>query len=379
MKQYKTFAIGCIPFCLFQLQFLGLFSGKFTFMKYTLPKEKIIEVLEIAEDLPPLNDHEIVARALGNTLPASRGQLIEKKIRNSLSIVISYCKSGVDWIPEYIGEVSYNVTDITIISKCGKDVEDDGLSELKYFGAPINIIKLRNVGRCDHSFVYWIQHNRDKFDKGEKGDHLVLFLKDNPRQMANYRTFENVFMTASNTGFSCILDQKASSIYTRTPHEIKPDFRPLALHKKEKLDAYFEIAWSRTPADGIIDFKSDYENISDWRQAMEIVYPNTDLVPVCFGGMFMSQKKGLLKQPQRVWDNLEENLSRANNLEEGHFMERTWAGLAMPAENDKYLENITTFILPKIRFAEEGGALAGMTWVSESFLIDYTNAENPRR
>lgn len=261
------------------------------------------------------------------------------------------------------------MTDITIISKCGKEVE--GLKELEDLGAPIDIIKLRNVGRCDHSFAYWMKHNREKIDKKKDGENLVLFTKDNPRQMADYRSFEDVFITARITGFSCVLDQFAVSKFIIDSPLFLEVFDPLILHRRSSLDEFGKLGHSRTPSDVNYNFKSDYEDLRDWRESLEIVYPETDLIPACFGGMFMVQKKGILKQPQYVWDNIEINLSRESNLEEGHLIERAWAGILLPLESNGLLHELSSFVTKHLRYECNHGDITGMTFLSKRFVRDY--------
>ena len=165
------------------LTVIGFFLVAFLlFNAYVIPKEFLTKIALERRHHP---NTKIVATALGkHTLTPT--EVLETKRNTSLSIVISYCKISLDWIPKYVGDYSYDVTDITIISKCGKEV--DGLEELAVLGAPINIIKLRNTGRCDHSFAYWIKHNREKINERKDGENLVLFTKDNPRQMDDYRS-----------------------------------------------------------------------------------------------------------------------------------------------------------------------------------------------
>ena len=68
--------------------------------------------------------------------------LSQKKIH----IIVSHCMSSLDWFPKYTE--GFNITSIQIISKCGEEVK----------GAPDGVVVhvLPNVGRCDHSFVYFI-------------------------------------------------------------------------------------------------------------------------------------------------------------------------------------------------------------------------------
>ena len=55
----------------------------------------------------------------------------------------------------------------------------------------------------------------------------------------------------------------------------------------------------------------------------------------------MTQKVGLLRQSHTTWSNMVNSLSRADNLEEGHFAERVWAGITFPESLDMDLHAMT--------------------------------------
>ena len=65
---------------------------------------------------------------------------------------------------------------------------------------------------------------------------------------------------------------------------------------------------------------------SDWRSPLA----DRRVAPVCYGGEFAVKRTQILRTPQHVWHNLAESLTRGDNIEEGHFMERSWAMLLTP-------------------------------------------------
>merc|ERR1712232_1481808 len=50
------------------------------------------------------------------------------------------------------------------------------------------------------------------------------------------------------------------------------------------------------------------------------------LAPVCFGGLFAASVSQIEKG-KSIWGNLENKLTRGDNIEESHFTERLWAAL----------------------------------------------------
>ena len=55
-------------------------------------------------------------------MEASPG-IIEEMNKVRISIVVSHCEKRLRWISDYIG-TEYSIKDITIYSKCGKEVEN---------------------------------------------------------------------------------------------------------------------------------------------------------------------------------------------------------------------------------------------------------------
>jgi hypothetical protein len=52
------------------------------------------------------------------------------------------------------------------------------------------------------------------------------------------------------------------------------------------------------------------------------------LWPVCYGGNFAATRGAILQRPRQLWKAMERSLRRGpDSLEEGHFAERSWAGL----------------------------------------------------
>ena len=48
---------------------------------------------------------------------------------------------------------------------------------------------------------------------------------------------------------------------------------------------------------------------------------------MCYGGIFAASVENIYKQDMKMWMKLEISLARGDNIEEGHFVERSWAAL----------------------------------------------------
>ena len=75
-----------------------------------------------------------------------------------------------------------------------------------------------------------------------------------------------------------------------------------------------------------VPFKSTHRNLGEWAKSVPFVL-NAEIVPVCYGGSFAATTVSITKHPKLVWQQITKSLSRGNNIEEGHFAERSWAAL----------------------------------------------------
>ena len=66
--------------------------------------------------------------------------------------------------------------------------------------------------------------------------------------------------------------------------------------------------------------------MSEWLDAMNLSLP-ARFTPVCYGGSFAVKSSQIFSIPADTWLAINKSLSRSNNIEEGHFAERTWAGI----------------------------------------------------
>ena len=285
-----------------------------------------------------IEDSLLVARALGETI-LSKESIFKEKAK--MSIVISHCESPIDWIPTYIHEELFEVSEVTIISKCGKDV--DGIDSFERLSTNISIQRLSNVGRCDHTYAHWINENYSRF-QNESPDDLIFFVKDNDYMSIHFRPFKDVFATATDVGFGCVMRPRCV-VWKK---KVCQRHGALALHNKTTVENVGMNQYDRTEREKNNQFKSSYANLKEWRDNVGLVFPDSEYINVCYGGMFLTQKRGLVTQPEKTWKNMESSLSRGDNIEEGHFAERSWASIVAPPPNDLPLDELSKAVKPYV-------------------------------
>jgi hypothetical protein len=311
--------------------------------------------------------------------------LNEKRKKTNLSLVISHCDSDVDWMSEYIlgsdNNKKYNIKDITVYSKCGKEV--NGLQKLQQdfllsnkngneneddtnYQPVVNI--LPNVGRCDHSYATWIKDNyqsishqqeqvqQEQQQDEENADDIVVFLKDHHYETMMNFDFDHMFQLASSeVGFSCVMRPRCDC-------GPQCDYFPYMIHNFTSIDNFTLPMYANFDRDDNTNFVSnEYPFLQRWRKDMgiEIKIPNSvNTVPICYGGNFLFKKKQVLNQREQVWKNMEKSLSRDNNLIEGHYAERLWAPI-LTNMDETYSKVVEETLLPDAK--EVDGFHCGMT------------------
>jgi hypothetical protein len=269
--------------------------------------------------------------------------------KKDIHLVVSHCKTDLDWIETFTR--GFKIASVHVISKCGHPV----------IGAPPNatIQVLPNVGRCDHTYAYYITtvldqkllHLETQDNNGE--DTVVVFLKDtrwgreNLAQPGSWNKFYNMVQVASSSvGFSCGI---VPGLFTQNRPKPKRKFLTSVHFELETLRN-----WNITQYKSIKKYDRDKVPFESALRTWDLFYKNlgagsleTELVQVCYGGVFAASVKNIKKRKMEVWRAAEESLSRGNNIQEGHYMERTWAVLlASPLEEYQVeaLKNYSDFV-----------------------------------
>jgi hypothetical protein len=376
-----------------------------------------------------------------------------------LHVVISHCDQPIDWIwRHYLWKQPY--ASMTILSKCGKpptmselppfanltatlaggsDSHDNGNSD---FVPLLQVLKLPNVGRCDHSYAFFMakvtgDHAVDQSTAfsvdfsngggrggGQQGttftipthemDHLILFMKDNDNayranmdlevplhhmiqsitpssttavDTVNTTALHTVNGTATipsipTTAFACGTKLRTGFPGFYGKNILKIDDRERASNFANRRALWTFQQGEYSSSAGLLhredkngqQFLSKYRPMGMWIRHLEynlgafeqgfyqgLVHNsnnsnNYDLVPVCFGGSFITSHRTIEQSPVKNWTAIVHALSRGDNIEEGHYMERLWAQLLTPPmskdERRQLLDKTSRFF--------PDGAFAGM-------------------
>lgn len=237
-------------------------------------------------------------------------------------IVVAYCRHGLDRLWEEAKQLQWqgvNVAAIYIYSKCGKPLHTpppEGLSRTWRFE------ELPNVGRNDQTFA---QHLA--WHAGKDLEDMLIFVKEwaEPHQL-KMSEFAPIALR-NGLGFSCRFKGGG------------PDWVQSDWHKTESVAEYahkYVYVSLSSPARGKSNFISPYRGVLHWLRSLDFATGDREviertfkrpLVPVCYRGNFAMLRKNAEFISSDAWGKLAASLSREDNLEEGHFMERTWAAI----------------------------------------------------
>jgi len=306
------------------------------------------------------------------------------------SLVVSFCSGSLSWLDSACASVHFRT--MTIYSKCG--LEEVATAFLKTQGCSdsARVVTLRNVGRVDHTIAFHMLN----IPLSATPEEIILFVKDTFYAIHQRRyhptSFADIVAEAAGPmGFSCGLKPDMSpaerSFAARMKDktlcyviamikmlswrlEVKPeqglcscdepiDRNTSMWHLAEALEKFTFNEYDRTSAKySKVDNVKFNPGISfdHWLTGVNISLPR--VTPVCYGGNFAVKVAHILKV-KTITNNLVQSLSRGDNIVEGHYSERSWAGLlsaTLPENAQAELLAITRETLPHMDMA---GALHG--------------------
>ena len=237
----------------------------------------------------------------------------------TVDVVVSHCDHSLAWLEDYVENVTRlsggAAVRVAIYSKCSDGSGAPPPVPQKWEGRRV---VLPNRGRNDHTYAHHIQSRYDDLAD------LTLFVKDtlDPSRPQD-RAFDtvdgiaNVFPTAVSLGFACHYTNLLATVSAFTPWE--------SMRLFEMVDYPLGVVGS-----GYSQAPRQHRPLERWLSAMVAgtgTPPPSSLWPVCYGGNFAATRASIRAVPRPAWTNMTQSLSRADNLEEGHYAERSWAGL----------------------------------------------------
>ncbi|CAK0810708.1 unnamed protein product [Prorocentrum cordatum] len=214
-----------------------------------------------------------------------------------------------------------NSTLMMVIQKCGRSVGVAPLERLGIHSQNIQLINLTNVGRNDHSYAWALRHLGEGLTAHLSANASVFLLKDNMMlhqpEMRKCK-FSEVLADLRSHGFGCFF----------TMQEPATDFHLVAGLGKFNLSEYKGVRHYFRAA-------ADQRPLNKWWDSLGIMFGNRNgssddsasVIQVCYGGNFAVRMDNIRAVNYSLWPLLVARLARNDSIEEGHYAERTWAGL----------------------------------------------------
>jgi hypothetical protein len=291
------------------------------------------------------------------TQAVGEGETIE-----SVDVAVSYCSHDLTWLQDYLEDLrslGAPLRNVTIYSKCGGVVPAPTASGTIWATAwNQTVVNLPNVGRCDHTYAYHMSDMywnladvtifiKDSYDPNSPQSNRVAEGLDQPRDV------DYTWKYIKSNGVTCLYDSGAShgaSVWHVAdvlsgwklagygaemlakrlwgkPEEHSQGDDPLQASFLERQTV--TVNHQTVPAFALpVAFQSPVRPLGAWlKQTMGIDLAERNLWPVCYGGLFAASKKSIHRTEKPRWEQLRDSLTRGDNIEEGHYAERSWLGL----------------------------------------------------
>ena len=277
---------------------------------------------------------------------------------DDVAVVLAHCSHRIGFLHELkrgILQAGLRLVSVTIIAKCGNETgaRAAAVSALGAGGSDpqlrhaLHIVRAEaNVGRCDHSWASYLLSHYDALPS------RLLMLKDT-WDIHVHTWFERlntseILGSTDTASFACAY--RFSGLWHATA-----DLNSFNLAKYNK-------SWDQSGHGGAAGFAATERPFGRWVRAMQLgrSLETESFWPVCYGGGFAVTREAVRRVPREVWGRIVASLRRGENIEESHYMERTWAALLTPplqqAEED-ILSCATQDAIPSRREESTLGAL----------------------
>jgi hypothetical protein len=246
-------------------------------------------------------------------------------------VVIAHCDHSIDFLEDMRGDIAsagLRLKLILIVAKCGETAALRALrntASRELLGV-LKVVQQPNVGRCDQSWASHIATNYHALPS------RLIMIKDS---WADHNLFERLngsaLVAATASGFACAY----GNIQCRQRDACKDGDEHL-WHSAAELLSFMIVAykksWDQSNHSIAPDFKARYRPLGKWMLSLQLAshVETRRYLPVCYGGGFVATRSAVHRVPVIAWRRIVESLSRGDNVEESHYMERMWAALLTP-------------------------------------------------
>jgi len=209
----------------------------------------------------------------------------------NINIVVSRYNENLDWINNKL----FNKYFITCYNK--------GINNKFNINSPHEIIKLNNVGKCDHTYLYHIVNNYDNLSD------YIIFLPGSNNAPYKLRKSRNLINHIEYY-------KKLVNIGSITEINIKNKFYNFTRNSYLTTD--------KDNKELNADSKIRISDIRPFGKWYEHHFDNLNVNFHTWWGIFATTREIIHKRPKEFYQKLLDELSDSVNPEVGHYIERAW-------------------------------------------------------
>jgi len=218
--------------------------------------------------------------------------------KNNVEIVVARYNESLTWLNEY----PFNQFEYIVYNK--GDNDNFVKTNVK------EIVRLPNVGRCDHTYLYHIVANYDKLSN------IVVFFPGSVNM-------QNKLPKAHKILNNIIASNYEKAFFVGSYHNsIKNDLYHFSLDSYKC--SYSENANKNRESHL---YKCRLRPFGNW---YNFFFGDTQAHWVTYGGVFCVDRRDIIQHPVGRYENLRNIVRVHSNPEAGHYIERSWGAIFYP-------------------------------------------------
>ena len=221
----------------------------------------------------------------------------------NLQIIISRYNEDLEWLKEE----PFNQYPVIVYNK-GPNTD--------FYHAPniTQIIPVKNVGRCDHTYLYHIIENYDNLAD------ITIFLPGSTQMEHKLPKAKSQVTECAKHNNTVIIKENSSTSYH--PNGVQSDFYHFQLDDWVSTDNTNKVLKTEEKL-----LPAEIRPFGKWYEAR---FPDIHIKYVSYLGILGISKKHILQHPKSYYENLIQELSTHSNPEVGHYFERSWSAIFTP-------------------------------------------------
>jgi hypothetical protein len=283
----------------FKIEFVNIMMTIVILILY-YHQTKVYEGME--SDINVIND---VMKQTDSKLPVDDRKITSDNLKpkHNIEIVVARYNEKLNWIKNTIFE-KYP----TIIYNKGSNYDFSQNKNSK-------IVKLKNVGKCDHTYLYHIIHNYNNLAD------VTLFLPGSNDIDYKYNKTMKIL--------SEIEQEHNTVMITSYYNNVKKDLYNFKLN-----------SWKSSYRDNLLENPEHILELSQIRpfgKWFESHFGDIHINHISYWGIMAISKEHILQRPKSYYEKLIKELSNSSNPEVGHYFERSWEAVFYPLSNAKFI------------------------------------------